>query len=80
MVAMMELGDKSQVSVIALAAKTGHPVMVFIGTMIAFALITMAMVLIGEQLGKRIPRGYVRVGSGCAFIIFGLAFLIQSLL
>ena len=80
MVALMELGDKSQISVIALAAESGEAGMVFLGTMIAFAIITTAMVLIGDQLGKRISQEHIRIGSGVIFIIFGLVFLIQALL
>ncbi len=80
MVAIMELGDKSQFSVIALAAESGEAGLVFLGTMVAFAIITTVMVLIGEQLGRKVPRVYVRLGSGTIFIVFGLIFLVQALL
>jgi putative Ca2+/H+ antiporter (TMEM165/GDT1 family) len=80
MVALMELGDKSQLSVIALSAESGAAGMVFLGTMMAFAIITTIMVLLGDQIGKRVPERYIRLGSGAVFIIFGLIFLVQALL
>ena len=80
MVALMELGDKSQISVIALAAESGEAGLVFLGTMIAFAIITTVMVLIGDQIGRRISPEYIRIGSGAVFIIFGLIFLLQAIL
>lgn len=80
MVALMELGDKSQLSVIALSAESGAAGMVFIGTMLAFAIITTIMVLLGDQIGRRVPEKYIRLGSGAIFIIFGLIFLVQALI
>jgi len=80
MVALMELGDKSQLSVIALSAESGAPLMVFIGTMLAFAIITTIMVLLGEQIRRRVPEKYIRLGSGAIFIIFGLIFMVQAII
>jgi putative Ca2+/H+ antiporter (TMEM165/GDT1 family) len=80
MVALMELGDKSQLSVIALSAESGAAGMVFIGTMLAFAVISTIMVVLGDQIGKRVPEKYIRLGSGAIFILFGLIFVVQALI
>jgi putative Ca2+/H+ antiporter (TMEM165/GDT1 family) len=53
--------------------------MVFIGTMLAFVIITTIMVLLGDQIGRRVPEKYIRLGSGAIFILFGLIFMVQAL-
>ena len=80
LVALMELGDKSQLAIIALAAESGDGGMVFIGTMMAFAIITTLMVLIGDQIGRKVSDRNIKLGSGVIFIVFGMILLIQALL
>ena len=77
LVALMELGDKTQFAVVALASQY-DPVMVFLGMMLAFVLITGVGVVLGATLVKRLPTKYLRIGSSALFLLFGVAFLISA--
>ena len=79
LVALMELGDKTQFAVVALASQY-DPVMVFLGMMLAFVLITGVGVVLGATLVKRLSTKYLRLGSSALFLLFGAAFLISAVL
>lgn len=80
MVALMELGDKTQLAVIALTAEYGSPLLVYAGVAMAFTVITGLGVLIGSRLLRFIPLRLVKLGSGAAFILFGIGFLLNAVL
>ena len=73
----MELGDKTQFAVVALASQYDQ-MMVFLGMMLAFVLVTGLGVVLGATLLKRLPTRYLRVGSSALFLLFGVAFLIGA--
>jgi putative Ca2+/H+ antiporter (TMEM165/GDT1 family) len=75
LVAMMELGDKTQLSVIALAAEYDAPLMVFVGVMLALALLTAIGIAAGTVISRFVPMKYVKIGSSLVFIVFGILFL-----
>ncbi|MBU3967018.1 MAG: TMEM165/GDT1 family protein [Euryarchaeota archaeon] len=50
LIAIAELGDKTQLSAITLAAKYESPYFVFIGAILALGLISLIGVLIGTKL------------------------------
>jgi len=77
---MMEMGDKTQLSIIALSAEYGEPLLILIGAVLAFATVTLVGVLLGAEIGKRVPERYIKLGSAAIFIVFGLVFLAQGLL
>jgi putative Ca2+/H+ antiporter (TMEM165/GDT1 family) len=76
---IMELGDKTQLSIIALSAEYGAPFLILVGSVLAFAVVTFAGVMLGAEIGKRVPERYIRLGSAVIFIAFGLIFLAQGL-
>jgi putative Ca2+/H+ antiporter (TMEM165/GDT1 family) len=76
----MELGDKTQLSIIALSAESGAGLLVFIGAMAAFALITLIEVFFGGEIGHRVDRKYIKITSGAVFLIFGFIFISQALI
>ena len=78
LIALMELGDKTQLATIALAAKYASPILVFTGLGLAFLLITGAAVLIGAKLKDLLSRRYLEMGSSIVFITFGLLFLLDA--
>jgi len=80
LMAVMELGDKTQLSIIALSAEYGAPLLILTGAVLAFAVVTLAGVLLGAEIGKRVPERYIKRGSAAIFILFGLVFLAQGLL
>jgi len=80
LITLMELGDKTQFAVIALSAEYEFPLLVYVGVMMAFAVITGIGVTVGTALTRVVPLKYIQLGSGIIFIIFGLAFIINAFL
>lgn len=71
-VALMELGDKTQLSLVALTSKYRAPLAVFLGGTAALWITSLIGALVGEGLGRLIPFKWVRIASGIIFIIFGV--------
>jgi len=72
LVCLMELGDKTQLSLIALTAKYSQPVFVFIGGTLALWATSLIGALVGMWLGKSIPQVWIHRASGVIFIAFGI--------
>ena len=80
MVSLMELGDKTQLASIALAADFGSPIAVLLGVMLAFAVVTGIGVILGARLLSLLPERYLEVGSSLLFIFFGLVFILSAMM
>ncbi len=74
---LAELGDKTQLAAIAMAAESKSPWAVFIGAVLALALVTLIGVAIGGTLTRFIPANYIRKGAGVLFVLVG-AFMLLS--
>lgn len=72
-----ELGDKTQLVVIALTARFQNPYLVFIGAITALALVIGAGVFLGTKLTKFIEKDKIDLIASILFIILGIAFLIE---
>lgn len=72
-----ELGDKTQLVVIALTARFQDPYLVFIGAIAALALVIAAGVFLGTKLTKFIEKDKVDLIASILFVILGIAFLIE---
>ena len=72
---LAELGDKTQIAAIVMTSKTNKPLTVFIGSMIAFAVITLIGVTFGAGLTKIVPIDYIKYLSAIAFIAIGILIL-----
>ena len=77
-VSIMELGDKTQLASIILAAELGSPVSVVAGMMLAFASVTGLGVLLGTRLLRLMPERYLRVGCSLLFVFFGVLFIFRA--
>jgi putative Ca2+/H+ antiporter (TMEM165/GDT1 family) len=75
---LAELGDKTQLAAIAMAAESKSPLAVFIGATLALALVTLTGVAIGGTLTRLIPAPYIRKGAGVLFILVGAFILISK--
>ncbi|MCP8308842.1 MAG: TMEM165/GDT1 family protein [archaeon] len=73
------MGDKTQVTVIALAAKYGTPTLIFLGIVFAYLIVMGVAVVIGSNLDKLVPIRYIRIGASVMFILFGILFLLQAI-
>ncbi len=75
MITLAEMGDKTQLSAITLSAKYDSPYLVFLGAVLALALISMLGILLGRKLCEIVPLSKIKVGAGVLFIVFGILFL-----
>lgn len=69
---LAELGDKTQLASLNLAAKSKMPLLVFLGSVSAYAVITFITVMIGDTVAKFIRPEYIRYGAASLFIIIGV--------
>ena len=70
-----ELGDKTQLTAIALTAATGEPLSVFLGAMGGQFINHAAAAYLGSRFLTRLPAGTVRLASALLFVLFGFLFL-----
>ncbi|MEM3406657.1 MAG: TMEM165/GDT1 family protein [Nitrososphaerota archaeon] len=70
-VSLMELGDKTQITTIILAAKLCSPIIVLIGIMLAFSIITGIGIIFGVKILRLLPRKYLKILTFILFITFG---------
>jgi len=70
MVMAAELGDKTQLAVIALSSHR-DALLVFTGGVLALLLVSGLGVVIGEALSMIIPMLIIRVASAILFLVFG---------
>ena len=71
-IALMELGDKTQLALLALTSRFKMPLWIFLGGTLALVLSSFIGAVIGKYLGHYIPIKWVRWGSGVVFIVFGV--------
>jgi putative Ca2+/H+ antiporter (TMEM165/GDT1 family) len=69
---LAELGDKTQLMALTLAAKTGKPVPVFVGSFLALGVLTLAAVLLGGLVSQYVPQGLINRVAGVAFVAVGV--------
>jgi len=74
-----EMGDKTQLATIALAAKFNTIIPVWAGTTLGMMVANAIGILIGVVLGKQIPERLVKWGAALIFILFGLIGLYAAL-
>ena len=67
-----ELGDKTQLAVITLAAKHRDPLSVFIGAAIALVLVTAIGAAGGELITRVIPADLLRRVAAGGFVVMGV--------
>jgi putative Ca2+/H+ antiporter (TMEM165/GDT1 family) len=72
---LAEMGDKTQLAAITLAADTRSPLSVFLGAAIALALVSLIGVAVGSVLGHYLPQNLMRKVAASAFIIIGVLML-----
>jgi putative Ca2+/H+ antiporter (TMEM165/GDT1 family) len=78
LLAVLELGDKTQLAIIALSAEYGAPLQVFLGAMLAFTLLTALGVVFGRIISRYISANYIKIGASLIFVVFGVLFLFEA--
>lgn len=69
---LAELGDKTQLAGLNLAAKTKMPFLVFLGSVTAYAVVTLITVMLGDTLTKFINPEIIRYGAALLFVLIGI--------
>ena len=75
MIALAEMGDKTQLSAITLSAKYNSPYLVFTGAVLALAAISLIGILAGKKLCEIVPMSKIKLGACALFILFGILFI-----
>ena len=73
---LVEIGDKTQIATIALAAHYGMPVLVVIGTTLGMLLADVPAVIVGDKLSARIPMRLVHSVAAAIFLLLGVVTLL----
>ncbi len=73
---LAEMGDKTQLAALTMAAETRLPVSVFLGAATALSLVTLLGVAFGSFLPHLIPEGLLKKIAGASFIIIGALILL----
>lgn len=74
-----ELGDKTQLTAIALSTDAQYPLFILMGTVLGMVVTGLLGIFIGIKLGHKIDEFYIKVGSSIVFLFFGTIKLINSL-
>lgn len=72
-----ELADKTQLVGIGMAAKTGKPVAVWLGSVSAYIVVTVISVFLGALMAKFIRPELIRYFGASMFIVIGFLMLFK---
>lgn len=75
---LAEMGDKTQIATVALAAHYGAPMMVVIGTTLGMLVADVPAVFVGGKLASKIPMKLVHSTAALIFALLGLATLLGA--
>lgn len=76
---LAELGDKTQLAIITMTAKTESKVAVFLGASLALVVVSLLAVLFGSFLTQYVPTDWLQRIVAAAFIIIGVLMLFGKL-
>ncbi|MDD5128780.1 MAG: TMEM165/GDT1 family protein [Candidatus Omnitrophica bacterium] len=74
-----ELADKTQLVGIGMAAKTGKPISVWLGSVSAYIIVTVISVFLGALLARFIRPELIRYIGASLFIIIGFLMLFKAI-
>lgn len=78
MIAISEMGDKTQIGTLLLSVKYQSFVAVFLGSLAALTAATLLGVLVAGRLHKHIPTRYISPLAGVLFILLGVGTLLWA--
>jgi putative Ca2+/H+ antiporter (TMEM165/GDT1 family) len=74
---LVEIGDKTQIATVALAARFNSLVLVTAGTTIGMLLANAPVVLFGDAIARRLPLHIVRIVAALLFLVLGLLTIVM---
>jgi putative Ca2+/H+ antiporter (TMEM165/GDT1 family) len=75
---LAEMGDKTQIATVAMAAHYGTPLLVVIGTTLGMLIADVPAVFVGDRLAARIPMKIVHAIAAAIFAVLGAATLLGA--
>jgi Ca2+/H+ antiporter, TMEM165/GDT1 family len=72
---LLEMGDKTQIATVALAAKYSNLALVTAGTTFGMMLANVPAVLLGDVAAKKLPLAFVRAVAALIFVVLGVVAL-----
>ncbi len=74
-----ELGDKTQLAVFAMKAKGMSGLGIFVGAMMAFAVLTGLAIYFGDFIHAKVPTEIIEKIAAIGFVLLGLLMWFQKL-
>jgi putative Ca2+/H+ antiporter (TMEM165/GDT1 family) len=79
MILLAELGDKTQLAVMAMAAERKEGlVWIFLGSALALTLTSLVGVLLGGVVARIVPTHVIHFIAGGAFIVIGILMIVNK--
>jgi Ca2+/H+ antiporter, TMEM165/GDT1 family len=75
---LAELGDKTMLATITLATTNGL-VGTWLGSTLGMVAADALAIVVGQQLGSRLPARTVKIGAAITFVVFGLILIAEGL-
>ena len=75
---LAEMGDKTQIATVAMAAQFATPVLVVIGTTLGMLIADVPAVFVGDKFAHRIPMKLVHCIAAGIFAVLGIATLLGA--
>ena len=75
---LAEMGDKTQIATVALAAHYGDPLLVVIGTTLGMLIADVPAVFVGNKFAEKIPMNLVHSIAAAIFAIMGVLTLLKA--
>lgn len=76
LIAVLELGDKTQIAILGLSARFAMPLVVLLGSVLGFALLSLVAVTAGDWLRDRVGLRRIEYAGAIGFLVIGLLVLI----
>jgi len=73
---LAEMGDKTQLAAMTMAAEKKRPWEVFLGASLALAAVSAVGIVVGATLGHYLPLEWIKRVAGLAFIVIGALVLL----
>ncbi len=75
---LAEMGDKTQLAAMTMAAQTKNPWGVFLGAALALTAVSAIGVVVGSALGAYLPLVWIKRVAAAAFILIGILMLLEK--
>ena len=72
---LAEMGDKTQLAALTMAAEKKRPWEVFIAASLALTAVSAIGIVVGSALGNYLPLIWIKRAAGAAFIVIGILVL-----